>query len=180
MDDATVAGFQVGDHAAVRAVYDRYAGRVRTVALRMLGDYQLAEDAVQLTFLKAWRASSTVDASRSLAPWLYSIARRVAVDIYRANRRLVVGISTDELVCPPPSFDRIWVARQVCVAVHALPVLERDVVAAQHFLGLTHTEIAVRLGIPLGTVKSRSYRAHRRLAVQLRHLADQAGRTKPL
>jgi RNA polymerase sigma-70 factor (ECF subfamily) len=170
MDDVTVAGFRVGDHAAVRAVYERYAGPVRTVALRMLGDYQLAEDAVQLTFLKAWRASSTVDTSRSLAPWLYSIARRVAIDLYRANRRFVAGAAADEPVSPPPSLDRIWVSRQVCVAVRALPVPERDVVAAQHFLGLTHAQIAVRLGIPVGTVKSRSHRAHRKLADQLRHL----------
>ncbi len=173
VDDATVAGFQLGDHTAMRAVFDRYAGPVRTVALRMLGDYQLAEDAVQLTFLKAWRASSTLDVSRSLAPWLCSIARRVAIDIYRANRRLVVGASADEPACPGPSFDRVWMARQVCVAVRALPVPERDVVAAQHFLGLTHTQIATRLGIPIGTVKSRSHRAHRRLADQLRHLAEQ-------
>jgi RNA polymerase sigma factor (sigma-70 family) len=170
VDDVTVAGFRLGEHAAVRAVYERYAGPVRSVAMRMLGDYHLAEDVVQLTFLKAWRASSTMDDSRAMAPWLFSIARRVAIDLYRSNRRLVFG-EVEPPAIPPASFDQVWTAWQVGVAVRALPVAERDVVAAQHFLGLTHDQIAVRLGIPLGTVKSRSHRAHRRLADALRLLA---------
>lgn len=168
-----LAGFRDGDPAAVRAVFDRYAGPVRTVAFRMLGDWQLAEDAVQLTFFKAWRASSTVDGSRGIAPWLYAIARRVAVDLYRNNRWLIVTAEVgDLLVSPPPSFDRVWQAREVATAVRALPLEERDVVSAQHFLGLSHAQIAARLGIPIGTVKSRSYRAHRRLADRLRHLVE--------
>jgi RNA polymerase sigma-70 factor (ECF subfamily) len=75
---------------------------------------------------------------------------------------------------PPPQLEALWEAYQVRRAVDRLPPDEREVVRLQHFAQLTHVEIAQRLHIPLGTVKSRSHRAHRRLAHWLRPLlADQ-------
>jgi RNA polymerase sigma-70 factor (ECF subfamily) len=168
-----VAGFRTGEPAAVRAVYDRYAAAVLTIALNVLGDRQLAEDAVQITFVKAWRAAATVDESRMLAPWLYTIARRVAIDLYRGNRRPAPASHRNDYrsASSPPSFERVWEVRQITLAVNALPAGEREIVRGQHYLGLSHAEIADRLGIPIGTVKSRSHRAHRRLAIRLQHLA---------
>lgn len=168
------AAFRTGEPDAVRAVYDRYAGPVFTVALGALGDRELAADAVQVTFLKAWRAAESVDDTRALGPWLYTIARRVAIDLYRAQRRSAPppGAGEAEVVALPPSFERSWEAWEIRTAIEALPAEEREVVRAQHYLDLTHSQIAERLGMPIGTVKSRSHRAHRRLAALLRHLVE--------
>lgn len=173
-DDDLVAGFRAGDPAAVRGVYERYSGAVFTVAMSVLADRELAADAVQVTFLNAWRACRSVDLDRPLAPWLYTIARRVAIDLYRRRARAPEPMDPDGEgpVALPPSFEGIWEAWEIRTAVDALPADERDVVRAQHFLGLTHPQIAEQLAVPVGTVKSRSHRAHRRLASMLAHLAE--------
>src|SRR5688500_13099165 len=76
-----------GDGEAVRALYQQYGRAGFSVCLRALGDRTLAEDAAQQTFLQAWRAAETFDLQRDPAPWLYAIARRAAVDVYRRERR---------------------------------------------------------------------------------------------
>ncbi len=171
MDGETLRRFRDGDEAAVKAVYDRFAGPVFAVALSILKDRGLADDATQQTFVKAWRASSTYDPERSLAPWMYAIARRTAIDMYRrkANTVLVDGI---EVPTSGPDLETVWEAFEVRMALEQLPEDERQVMRMCHFEGLTHTEIARRLGIPVGTVKSRSHRAHRRLLGMLRHLEE--------
>jgi len=172
-DDAVlVAGFAAGDEHAVRAVYERYAGPILTVAMSTLGKRDLAEEAVQTTMLKAWRAAGSLDTSRPLAPWLYAIARRVAIDIYRRERRTAIptDIGDDDIAVVPLSFERTWEAWEVRTAIAALPAEEREVVRLTHLVGMTHTETAEELGVPVGTVKSRSARAHRRLASLLGHV----------
>jgi RNA polymerase sigma-70 factor (ECF subfamily) len=74
----------------------------------------------------------------------------------------------------PPSMEGIWEAWQIRIALDMLPAEEREVVRAQHFGGLTHAQIAQHLAVPIGTVKSRSHRAHRRLASMLEHLVEVA------
>ena len=81
------ARFAAGDDTAVRAIYERYAGPILTVAMGTLAKRELADEAVQMTMLKAWRAAGSFDPTRELAPWLYAIARRVSIDIYRRERR---------------------------------------------------------------------------------------------
>jgi len=147
-----VSRFVSGDPEAVRDLYLRYSRPMFTVALRSLGDRGLAEEAVQQSFLQAWRAASRFDPSRDVAPWLFTITRRVAVDLFRRERRHGRQSPLDDLDTMPPD--------------------ERTVVEATHFLGLTHEEAAMTLGIPVGTVKSRSHRAHRRLAELLLHLQE--------
>lgn len=172
-DDAELASrFVAGDEGAVRDLYARYAGPILTVALRVLGSRALADEAVQMTMLKAWRAASSFDTSRDLAPWLYAIARRVAIDIYRREKRPgeTAQLTDDTASVLPVSFERTWEAWEVREALAKLPVDEREVVRLSHLVGLTHPEIAARLGVPVGTVKSRSARAHRRLAADLRHV----------
>lgn len=170
--------FAAGEEAAIRDLYERFAGPVHTVALAALDDRGLASEAVQLTFLQAWRAAARYDPERSLASWLYAIARRVAIDLYRRERRhRRAGEPVEgDLVTLPPDLGRVWEAWEVRRAVDALPPDEREIVCLSHFHGLTHAEIAVRTDTPIGTVKSRSHRAHRRLAEALRHLTgDPAG-----
>lgn len=177
-DDAAgelAARFRAGDDDAVRDVYARYGGALRAVARAILGQPELVAEAVQETMLKAWRAAGTLDtrAHDGMAPWLYSIARHTAIDIARRERRPTTGDHAPE-VDPPVAgigLERTWEVFEVRRAVDALPDIEREVVRLSHRDGLTHEQIASRLGIPVGTVKSRSGRAHRRLALALAHLA---------
>ncbi|MGH9209729.1 MAG: RNA polymerase sigma factor [Acidimicrobiales bacterium] len=176
-DHDLVARFVAGDEEAVRGIYDRYARAILTVALRILGNRALAEEAVQTTMLKAWRAAGSFDRSREFAPWLYTIARRVAIDLYRRERRAEVPaeLAEDALAVVPVSFESTWEAWEVRTALGQLPPDEREVVRLCHFGGMTHREIAERLAVPIGTVKSRSARAHRRLAALLRHVVEVSG-----
>ena len=165
--------FREGDPGAVRDLYDRYGRAVFTVAYRSLGDRSLAEEAVQQTFLQAWRAAGRFDPDRDPAPWLYAIARRVTVDLYRRERRHEsADPSEPEVAVLSQSFEGTWEAWEVRSALDQVPAEEREILHATHYLGFTHEETAERLRIPVGTVKSRSYRAHRRLAGLLSHLRE--------
>jgi RNA polymerase sigma factor (sigma-70 family) len=171
------ARFRDGNHDAVREAYSAYGGLVYGVAYSILADRGLSEEATQQTFLKAWRAARSIDETRDLGPWLATIARRVSIDVYRRERRgraadSVEAVPADHpaLVSLPITAEDIYGVWEVRRALSLLPCVEREVVRAHHFEGLSHEEIAARLGVPLGTVKSRSFRAHRRLASALGHL----------
>ncbi len=158
--------FRSGDPEAVRSLFDRYGGAVHAVAYQVLGNAGLAEEATQITFVKAWQSAARLDPERDPAPWLYTIARRAAIDLYRRERRHLSEPLPD-LAPVPDAAESTWTVWQVRQAVEALPKKERDVVYATHFLGYSHEETADRLGVPVGTVKSRSHRAHRRLSARL-------------
>ncbi len=180
IDRATAIGFRAGDPDAVRAVYRAYGGLVFAVAHRVLGDRALAEEASHQAFVQAWRAARSFDPSRELAPWLATIARRAAIDLHRResvrSHRSIEDLDLAEVrvLTLPDGAERALEVGLVRDAVDELPPDERAVVRLQHLDGYTHTEIAARLGIPVGTVKSRSSRAHRRLAARLDYLR-QAG-----
>jgi RNA polymerase sigma-70 factor (ECF subfamily) len=175
--DAQVrARFCDGDPDAVRAVYSAYRRLVYAVAYRLLADRSLSEEATQQTFLNAWRASTCIDPTRELGPWLATIARHAAIDLRRRETKRsaapldAVAPEDPALVSMPATVETandIWEVRR---AVSALSIEDQQVVRMQHFEGLTHAQIAQRLGVPVGTVKSRSFRAHRRLATALRHV----------
>ncbi len=176
LDDDVVEGFRRGDDEAVRLVYREYGRLVYAVAHRVLGQRELAEEAAQQAFVQAWRGAASFEGARPLGPWLATIARRVAIDIHRREARRATGALDDvpadhgALITLPPSADAIhdtWAVRQ---AVDDLPADEHEVVRLQHLEGFTHSEIAERLGVPIGTVKSRAFRAHKRLAARLGHL----------
>ena len=175
MGDAEMAAeFAAGSADAVRAVYQAYGRLVYSVAFKVLGDANLAEDATQQAFLQAWRAAPAYDPARALGPWLATIARRAAIDVYRRSRRHETHSDLESaeatLVSHPPSLDQLYERWEVRRAVDSLPAEDREVVRLQHFAGMSHSEIAERLHIPLGTVKSRTFRAHRRLVNLLAHL----------
>src|SRR5262245_65468137 len=87
-DDRELAHrFSSGDDESVRAVYERYGRAVHTVAYSIVHDASTAADVVQATFVKAWRAAGTFNPERDLGPWLYTIARRQAIDTLRRERR---------------------------------------------------------------------------------------------
>ncbi|HEX6946148.1 MAG TPA: sigma-70 family RNA polymerase sigma factor [Acidimicrobiia bacterium] len=171
MDRETLERFRTGDETAFKAVYQRYGGAVYTVAMSILGDPGLAADATQITFVKAWRAASTYDPDRELAPWIYAIARRTAIDIYRKQKPSAALSEADDPAYGP-GLEDVWEAFEVRLALDSISDDEREVIRLSHFEGLSHAEIAERLGIPLGTVKSRSHRAHRHLLELLEHLLE--------
>ena len=173
--------FAAGEPDSVGDAYRTYGRLVYAVAFRVLGDASLAEDATQQTFVQAWQKASTFDPSRTLGPWLATIAGRAAIDVYRRNRRHRQSRNVDELdlddpalVSLPPSVEAIYEAWQVRRALDTLPDRDRELIRLQHYRELTHAEIAEQLAIPVGTVKSRSFRAHRRLAGLLGHLRGDA------
>ena len=178
LPESTVAAFRRGDEEAVRVVYQHYSGLVLSVALRILRDRGLAEEATQQAFLQAWRNAGSFEAGRDMAPWLVTIVRRAAIDILRRESRrpttaLDAADPTDaSLITLPPSEEAAWDAGRVRLAIDALPVNEREVVRLQHMQGHTHAEIAEQLGVAVGTVKSRSFRAHKALASALAHLRE--------
>ena len=167
--------FRDGDPDAVRIVYRAYGSLVYAVAWRVLRDRGLCEEATQQAFLRAWRAAASFDARRELGPWLATIARRIAIDLYRREATRTAGsldlaAPDDPALVTEPETDAILEAWDVRRAVSELPAGQREVVRLQHFEGLAHEEIAARLGVPVGTVKSRSHRAHRGLMLELEHL----------
>jgi RNA polymerase sigma factor (sigma-70 family) len=171
-DQRLVERFRGGDAEAVRQLYARFARPVFTVGYKALGDRSLAEEVVQLTFLKAWQAAERFDASQELAPWLYTIARRTAIDLFRREARHVSTELDVDIVALPPSFEDLWEVWAVRAAIDRLPEPERDVVKAVHYGGRTMQEAASELGVPVGTVKSRSHRAHGRLASLLGYVRE--------
>jgi len=175
----TAARFRDGDPDAVRLVFREYGRTVFAITFRALGQRELADEATQQTFVQAWRSAGSFDPSQELGPWLNTIARRVAIDIHRREGRRsatsLEGVPAGDpaIVALPPSAETIYEAAEVRRAIDELPADEREIVRLLHLDGLTQTEVAERLGIPLGTVKSRSHRAHRQLAVRLGHLRSE-------
>lgn len=164
--------FCTGDRDALAEIYRQFCRAVWGVAMTVLHDRQLAEDSVTETFLRAWRAAPSFDPDRPLAPWLFTLARRCAIDVQRREFRPTRGghAPEEDGVVEMPDISAAYEAWEVRSAVSQLPPEEQSVVRLSHLEGLTHVEIAHELGVPVGTVKSRSHRAHRRLADRLRHL----------
>jgi RNA polymerase sigma-70 factor (ECF subfamily) len=176
VDAFVLEGFRRGDESAVRAIYRAYGGLVYGVAFRALGRRELAEEATQQTFVRAWQAADRIDVTRDPAPWLATIAKHAAIDLHRRESRREarsidsVSASHPALVSTSPdlaTLDAVWHVRQ---AVDALPADERAVVQLQYMRGMTHREIAATLDLAIGTVKSRLHRAHGKLAHLLGHL----------
>jgi RNA polymerase sigma factor (sigma-70 family) len=180
LGDREMQAFRAGDPDALRAVYEQYGRLVFAVSFKVLGDQGLAEEATQQAFIQAWRNAQTFDSTREMAPWLATIARRAAIDIHRREARREHDRLDDQELHPalinlPESVESAYEVWEVRKAVDELPADERDVVRMQHLEGMSHSEIAGRLGVPPGTVKSRSYRAHRQLAARLGHLRGDIG-----
>ena len=156
-----------GDRAAFDELHLRYARSVLGLALRRLGDRGRAEDATQDAFVAIWRSARTYDPARgSGAPWLYAVARNAITDGIRRTPRPVAELEDGPGDDPDPS-DRAeasLTAWRVHRALEILPEHERPVIELAYWRGLSQSEIAAKLGIPLGTVKTRTRSALARLA----------------
>jgi RNA polymerase sigma-70 factor (ECF subfamily) len=159
-----------GDRNAFDVLYRRYARPVFGLALRRLGDRGRAEDAVQETFASVWRAAGSYKPERGPgAPWLYAVARNAIVDNGRSKREPPVD-APDEVAAEEGPAERAeagWVAWRVHRALAELPENERNVIELAYWGGRSQSEIADLLGIPLGTVKTRTRTGLARLAAVL-------------
>jgi len=158
-----------GDRIAFETLYRRYVRSVYSLALRRLGDPQSAEDATQEAFAAVWRSARTFRPERgAAAPWLYSIARNAVVDRFRARTPLAaVPDSPDEGPGPENRAEHEWLRWRVHRALEELPETEREVLALAYWGERSQSEIASELGIPLGTVKTRTRSGLSRLAALL-------------
>jgi RNA polymerase sigma-70 factor (ECF subfamily) len=154
-----------GDRRAMETLHARHAGLVRTVAFRVLRDHTLAEDAAQDAFLDLWRSAAGFDPDRaSVRTWLCVLAHRRAVDLARreARRRLADGAAAG---LDPQSYvlEEIVVLeserRRVRTALLQLTERNRRLIELMYVGGLTQSQAADRLGLPLGTVKSATFHA---------------------
>lgn len=172
-DDDVLARFRQGDETAVREVFRRYGGAVQTVAKSMVSSPDLVNEVVQETFVKAWKAAASYDEQREFTPWLYSIARRTAIDVVRREaRREAAELDDNQPAVAGMSFERTWEIYEVRKALDELPDQERSVLKMMFLAGLGHAQISEQLGIPVGTVKSRANRGKKRLAVALGHISE--------
>jgi RNA polymerase sigma-70 factor, ECF subfamily len=155
------------DASAFEVLYRRYARPVFGLALRRLGDRMRAEDAVQETFAAVWRSARTYKPDRGAgAPWLYAVARNAIVDRAR-NRSDQPGEIPDtpsgELT-PDERAEASFISWRVHRALEELPQSERAVIELAYYGGLSQSEVATFLDIPLGTVKTRTRSGLGRLA----------------
>jgi RNA polymerase sigma-70 factor, ECF subfamily len=157
------------DEAAFDELYGRYARAVYGVVSRLIGDHAGSEDVVQQAFTNVWRAAAGYRRQRGPATgWLFAIARNAAVDALRLRASASQWEVPDLPDDGPGPDERASAAEQafrVHAAVDRLPDHEREVIELAYFDGLSQSEVAARLGAPLGTVKTRTRRA-------LAHLAD--------
>jgi RNA polymerase sigma-70 factor (ECF subfamily) len=159
----------------VRTLYAEHAGPLLRYALHLTsGDRQRAEDIVQETLLRAWLHPDAI-AERPARPWLFAVARNLAVDAYRARkaRPREVGESALELIPAPDEADRALESWAVADALQTLRPDHRAVLLETYYRGSSVAEAATVLGIPPGTVKSRTFYALRalKLALEERGLA---------
>ena len=171
-DTALVAAVAAGDRAALARLYDRYAPTLLAVGQRILGGRREAEDLVHDVFLEAWRQAASYDPARgTVRSWLLVRLRSRALDRHRASSGAPLPIDSvprlEERAAggedPALAPDRVAVRR----ALAALPSEQRAVLELGYFEGLSSSEIALRTGAPIGTVKSRVATALARLRAGL-------------
>jgi RNA polymerase sigma-70 factor (ECF subfamily) len=157
-----------GDSAAFDSLYRRFARPILGLALRLLRDRSRAEDAVQETFAAIWRSAASYRPERGPgAPWLYAVARNAIIDRARARRDATFADPPDEATSTPgpaDSAESSYVSWRVHRAVQDLPQHEREVLELAYWGELSQREVSQFLGIPLGTVKTRTRSGLARLA----------------
>jgi len=184
-DEALVALVARGDEDALAELYDRVGRVAYGLALRVLRDERHAEDAVQEAFLQVWRSAATFRAERAKAStWILTLVHRRAVDLVRREERRQADPLTDDSaagVAPEETEEAAWLRferERVQAALKQLPDVQREALELAYYGGFSQSELAERLGVPLGTIKSRMFAG----LARLRELLDdstQEGSWKP-
>lgn len=176
-DAVLVSGVAAGDERALAVLYDRHGRAAYGVAVRVLGDPHLAEDAVQDAFLALWRSAASYDRRRAaVSTWIHVLVHRRAVDLVRREERRRTGDGRVDEHPPAPAPEEAALTREARdrarAALAQLSSQHRAVLELAYYGGLTQSEVATRLGVPLGTVKSRTWAALARLGDLLAEPGD--------
>jgi RNA polymerase sigma factor (sigma-70 family) len=161
------------DMVAFESLFREFAPRIRAYLIKMTRDVQASEDLVQETMLAIWRKAGQYDPSRGPASaWIYTIARNIWIDAWRRQRRPAIDPDDPALSAEPePDAPRRIELRQnqeaVRRAMERLPKEQIDIIRLSFFEEASHSTIAARLGLPIGTVKSRIRLAFGRLRAAL-------------
>ena len=189
LDDASlIDAMRRGDERAVGLLYDRHASMVMGLALSIVRDRTDAETVVLDTFTQVWRDAARYDVARgSVASWLLVLGRSRALDLLRSagRRARLTPVSVDDapaaaLVAedapsdPAQAVEAHERQRHVAAALGELPQAQRQAIELAFFEGLSHSEVAERLGEPLGTVKTRIRLGMTKLRQLLRHFGEGA------
>ena len=163
------------DAELVRVLHDEHAEALFTFCLRFTGDRQRAEDVVQEVLVRAWRQLSTLElGDRPVRPWLFTVARNVLTDLHRADRARPQVVADDSalagMTVAGDEMDRAVESWTMAEALRRLSEQHREVLVHSYWLGRSVTETAQALGIPAGTVKSRTYYAVRSLRLALEEM----------
>jgi RNA polymerase sigma factor (sigma-70 family) len=161
-DEALVALIARGDETALAELYDRFGRPAYGLALRILRDRALAEDAVQDAFLTIWRSATRFLPERAKAgTWILTLVHRRAVDVVRReDRRRAESLEEARVESGEASDEAVWLKLQrerVQAALRQLPDQQREALELAYYGGFTQSELAERLGQPLGTIKSRMF-----------------------
>jgi len=170
-EEALVALVARGDESALAELYDRVGRMAFGLAYRVLRDERLAEDAVQEAFLAVWRTAAAFSAERAKATtWILTLVHRRAVDLVRREERRRAEPLEDadggDDDATPSAEDAAWLhfeRERVQAALRQLPDTQREAIELAYYGGYTQSELAERLGQPLGTVKSRMFAGLARL-----------------
>ena len=162
-DEGLMSLAEAGDAQAFTVLYDRHSRVAYSLAYRMMGEHQAAEDLTQEAFLKVWRLAGSYRAGRgSVRTWILSIVHNRGVDLLRAQarrRRMQEKVEAQAATSQPSeAFSESWRHSQrelVRMAMNTLPPEQLKTLELAYFSGYTHMEIADILDVPLSTVKSR-------------------------
>jgi RNA polymerase sigma-70 factor (ECF subfamily) len=164
-DEAVVALVARSDERALAELYDRYGGPAYSLARHVVRDQALAEDAVQEAFLAIWRGAERFVPERAKAStWIMTLVHRRAVDLVRREqRRRADALPDAEPAAGDPSAEEaVWLRlerERVQEALRQLPDRQRETLELAYYGGFTQSELADRLGRPLGTIKSQMFAA---------------------
>jgi RNA polymerase sigma factor (sigma-70 family) len=167
-DEALVALVARAQEAALAELYDRFGRVAYGLALRIMRDPALAEDAVQESFLAVWRSADRFVAERGKAStWILTLVHRRAVDIVRREQpRRADPLDSAPIAAAESTEEEAWLRlrrTRVQEALRQLPDKQREAIELAYYGGFTQSELADRLGEPLGTIKSRMFSGLARL-----------------
>jgi len=178
-DEALVALVARNDETALAELYDRVGRVAYGLAFRVLRDDRLAEDAVQEAFLGVWRTATGFRADRAKATtWILTLVHRRAVDLVRREerRRAEPLDETHDVATTDSAEDAAWLGferERVQQGLRQLPNVQREAIELAYYGGYSQSELSERLGVPLGTIKSRMFAGLSRLSELLQDEAEE-------
>lgn len=185
-DERLAARCQQGDMAAFTELVNRYKDKVYNLAVRMLRDRGDAEDLAQETFLNVYRAVATFRVDERFSTWIYKIASNLCIDRLRKRRHLTISLDApvqegEELYrqvpdwshAPEPLYEQSELREDVQAAIDQLPSKYRLIILLRHMQDMAYEEIATVMDLPVGTVKTRLFRAREILKRHLERMSEE-------